>query len=356
MDFPPVRTSASWARVLRLVGVGGIRWDARRVGIVNGGCGRCHNARDPVPCFTSRGERGVVDSSRQRPDRRPSPDATPRRPTGRDDLTVPAIPEHRRHKGVRVTNDGFGPGLGEVFGPNHEGGGPELIQLLTPEGERVEHPEFTFDLDDEAIKGFYRDLVMTRRIDTEATALQRQGELGIWASLLGQEAAQIGSGRAHARPGLRLPDLPRARRRLVPRRRPAPPARTVPRRRPGRLGPARRQVQPLHDRDRRPDPARDRLRDGAAARRRDRHRRPRPRRRRDRLLRRRRDQPGRRQRGLHLGQRLQRAGRVLLPEQPVGDLRADRAADQDPACTNALWASASPACASTATTSSRCTP
>ena len=30
----------------------------------------------------------------------------------------------------------------------------------------------------------------------EATALQRQGELGIWASLLGQEAAQIGSGRA----------------------------------------------------------------------------------------------------------------------------------------------------------------
>ncbi len=35
-----------------------------------------------------------------------------------------------------------------------------------------------------------------RRIDFEAIALQRQGELGIWASLLGQEAAQIGSGRA----------------------------------------------------------------------------------------------------------------------------------------------------------------
>jgi pyruvate dehydrogenase E1 component alpha subunit len=95
---------------------------------------------------------------------------------------------------VRVTTDGFGPDLGEVFGP--QGDGPELIQLLTPEGERVEHPDFTFDLDDEAIKGFYRDLVLTRRIDTEATALQRQGELGIWASLLGQEAAQIGSGRA----------------------------------------------------------------------------------------------------------------------------------------------------------------
>ena len=29
-------------------------------------------------------------------------------------------------------------------------------------------------------------------IDTEATALQRQGELGLWAPLLGQEAAQVG--------------------------------------------------------------------------------------------------------------------------------------------------------------------
>ena len=39
-------------------------------------------------------------------------------------------------------------------------------------------------------------MVLTRRVDTEATALQRQGELGLWASCLGQEAAQVGSGRA----------------------------------------------------------------------------------------------------------------------------------------------------------------
>ncbi len=90
------------------------------------------------------------------------------------------------------------PGPEDVFGPSHADGGPELVQLLTPEGERVEHPEFSFDLDDEAIKGFYRDMVLTRRIDVEATALQRHGELGIWAQLLGQEAAQIGSGRALA--------------------------------------------------------------------------------------------------------------------------------------------------------------
>jgi 2-oxoisovalerate dehydrogenase E1 component alpha subunit len=117
---------------------------------------------------------------------------------------VSAIPNTTRVRENELTESSatgdapgaFGPALGEVFGPEHEGAGPELIQLLTPEGERVEHPDFSFDLDDDAIKGFYRDLVMTRRIDTEATALQRQGELGIWASLLGQEAAQIGSGRA----------------------------------------------------------------------------------------------------------------------------------------------------------------
>ncbi|MEV6330323.1 pyruvate dehydrogenase (acetyl-transferring) E1 component subunit alpha [Streptomyces sp. NPDC051909] len=73
---------------------------------------------------------------------------------------------------------------------------PELIQLLTPEGERVHHPEYDIDLSAEELRGLYRDMVLTRRFDAEATALQRQGELGLWASLLGQEAAQIGSGRA----------------------------------------------------------------------------------------------------------------------------------------------------------------
>jgi pyruvate dehydrogenase E1 component alpha subunit len=78
----------------------------------------------------------------------------------------------------------------------------DLIQLLTPEGERVEHPDYAFgvglsaDEEAEQVRGFYRDMVLTRRIDTEATALQRHGELGIWAQLLGQEAAQIGAGRA----------------------------------------------------------------------------------------------------------------------------------------------------------------
>nr|WP_238343198.1 pyruvate dehydrogenase (acetyl-transferring) E1 component subunit alpha [Nocardioides cynanchi] len=96
--------------------------------------------------------------------------------------------------------------MAEVFGPAHQaheaGGAPDLVQLLTPEGERVEHPDFSFgdglsrDELAEQVRGFFRDMTLTRRIDVEATALQRHGELGIWAQLLGQEAAQIGAGRA----------------------------------------------------------------------------------------------------------------------------------------------------------------
>lgn len=83
-----------------------------------------------------------------------------------------------------------------------KGSDTELVQLLTPEGERVEdaaHAEYASyvaDITPDELRGLYRDMVLTRRFDAEATALQRQGELGLWASLLGQEAAQIGSGRA----------------------------------------------------------------------------------------------------------------------------------------------------------------
>jgi 2-oxoisovalerate dehydrogenase E1 component alpha subunit len=73
---------------------------------------------------------------------------------------------------------------------------PEYVQLLNPEGERVKHPEYDVDFTPEQLRDLYRDLVIVRKLDAEATALQRQGELGIWASLLGQEAAQVGSGRA----------------------------------------------------------------------------------------------------------------------------------------------------------------
>ncbi|WP_221891289.1 pyruvate dehydrogenase (acetyl-transferring) E1 component subunit alpha [Microbispora sp. KK1-11] len=72
----------------------------------------------------------------------------------------------------------------------------DLVQLLTPEGERVAHPEYDLDLSKSQYRGLYRDMALVRRIDREAFALQRLGELGMWIPCLGQEAAQIGSGRA----------------------------------------------------------------------------------------------------------------------------------------------------------------
>ncbi|GAB3679479.1 pyruvate dehydrogenase (acetyl-transferring) E1 component subunit alpha [Angustibacter aerolatus] len=96
-----------------------------------------------------------------------------------------------------MTDSAVGPGAGV----STIDGGPDLVQLLTPAGERVHHPEldrYVEHLTDDELRGIYRDLVLVRRVDAEATALQRQGELGIWASLLGQEAAQVGSGRAMA--------------------------------------------------------------------------------------------------------------------------------------------------------------
>lgn len=81
---------------------------------------------------------------------------------------------------------------GDGFAPPE----PELVQLLTPEGERVTHPEYSLELSPDEYRGLYHDLVLSRRIDAEAFALTRQGELGVWASLLGQEAAQVGSARA----------------------------------------------------------------------------------------------------------------------------------------------------------------
>lgn len=72
------------------------------------------------------------------------------------------------------------------------------VQLLTPEGERVSHPDYDITLTEAELRGLYRDMALVRRFDGEATALQRQGELGLWSSCLGQEAAQIGSAHAMA--------------------------------------------------------------------------------------------------------------------------------------------------------------
>jgi len=51
-------------------------------------------------------------------------------------------------------------------------------------------------LTDAELEQFYRDMVVIRAIDTQATNLQRQGQLALWPPSRGQEAAQVGSARA----------------------------------------------------------------------------------------------------------------------------------------------------------------
>lgn len=79
-----------------------------------------------------------------------------------------------------------------------------LVQIVSPTGERVVEPDnATYrsrvdHLTSEDLRALYRDMVLTRRFDDEATALQRQGELALYAQGRGQEAAQVGSAYALA--------------------------------------------------------------------------------------------------------------------------------------------------------------
>ena len=79
-------------------------------------------------------------------------------------------------------------------------GHTEAVALLPQSGgDLLPHAVFSAyvsDIGDAELVEMYTDLVVVRRIDAEATALQRQGELGLWAPMLGQEAAQVGSARA----------------------------------------------------------------------------------------------------------------------------------------------------------------
>ncbi|MGY1550328.1 thiamine pyrophosphate-dependent enzyme [Microbacterium sp. A588] len=51
-------------------------------------------------------------------------------------------------------------------------------------------------ISDSDLEQFYRDMVVIRAIDDQATNLQRQGQLALWPPSRGQEAAQVGSARA----------------------------------------------------------------------------------------------------------------------------------------------------------------
>jgi pyruvate dehydrogenase E1 component alpha subunit len=73
----------------------------------------------------------------------------------------------------------------------------EMLQILHPDGRLEEN--LKPDLNDEEVLNFYRDMVLIRAADQRALALQRQGRMGTYPPIAGQEASQVGSARALAK-------------------------------------------------------------------------------------------------------------------------------------------------------------
>lgn len=82
---------------------------------------------------------------------------------------------------------------------------PALVRVLAADGtfaptaEAERYLPLIEALSDAELETFYRDMVVVRAFDRQATNLQRQGQLALWPPSFGQEAAQVGSARA-ARP------------------------------------------------------------------------------------------------------------------------------------------------------------
>ncbi|MEO7804900.1 MAG: pyruvate dehydrogenase (acetyl-transferring) E1 component subunit alpha [Actinomycetota bacterium] len=69
----------------------------------------------------------------------------------------------------------------------------ELFQLLDIDGNLDHEAAKGLDLKEQDLLELFRLMLLVRRADVEATALQRQGELAVYPPLVGQEAAQVGS-------------------------------------------------------------------------------------------------------------------------------------------------------------------
>src|SRR4051794_37190902 len=69
----------------------------------------------------------------------------------------------------------------------------EPIQLVAPDGTPTAETRYRRDIPPEMLGWLYELMAVTRALDAEFVNLQRQGELALFASCRGQEAAQIGS-------------------------------------------------------------------------------------------------------------------------------------------------------------------
>src|SRR6056297_1377598 len=71
----------------------------------------------------------------------------------------------------------------------------ERVEVLDEEGQ-VRDGATVPDLSDDRLVEMYREIRLARHFDRRAVSLQRQGRMGTYPPLAGQEGAQIGS--AHA--------------------------------------------------------------------------------------------------------------------------------------------------------------
>jgi len=81
----------------------------------------------------------------------------------------------------------------------------ERLEILDVDGT-VDEPLMP-PLDDEQIVELYRDMVRIRAFDDKALKLQRQGRMGTWPPVKGQEAVQTGVGKAMAEQDWLLPSF-----------------------------------------------------------------------------------------------------------------------------------------------------
>ena len=72
----------------------------------------------------------------------------------------------------------------------------EPVQLIRPDGTAVGHERYSVDLPKEELLELYEVMVVTRLLDQEFINLQRQGQLALYPSAKGQEAAQVGAAAA----------------------------------------------------------------------------------------------------------------------------------------------------------------
>ena len=134
-----------------------------------------------------------------------------------------------------------------------------------PTGRRPPKTRYRRDLPPETLAWLYESMVVTRELDTEFVNLQRQGELALFASCRGQEAAQVGAAACLRKTDWLFPQYRETRRLPGARHRARPDRRGVARQLARRAGLHHEVLRPDLDPDRHPRPARRRRGDGRPA-------------------------------------------------------------------------------------------